>query len=216
MYRSRHEPADRRTLWLALAAAVVLAAAAFAAFKLLPGLGRPTAQSPTAPPSTPTSTPVPTGTLTGKSTPTTTPVTSVGLVTADPGVAGDPRAPAVASMLNGYFTAVNNRDFPSALSLYDPAGVVNPTNPAQANAFARALSTTTDSQVRLLGITTDTSGRGAVQAAVTLRSRQDPGFGPRPNTNETCTDWTLTYTLTQRDSDGYLILSSTGTHATCA
>jgi hypothetical protein len=142
-------------------------------------------------------------------------VTSVGVVTIDPPAAADPRAVAVATMLDRYFTGINDRDIGSALSAFDPAGVVNPGDQSEVDAFARAVSTTTDSAIHLLGLGPDTSGSGALRADVTFQSNQAAGHGPKPNPNETCTSWSVAYVLTEPASADYLILSSTADHSPC-
>jgi hypothetical protein len=149
-------------------------------------------------------------------TPTVDPApTAVGMVAIDPTVT-DPRAAAVAELFDAYFSAVNAHDTRRAVSAYDPAGVIDPTNADQVATFERETSTTEDSDVALLAVEDDPSGAGgaAVRARVTFTSRQDPGFGPRGRPSETCTHWEVAYVLTPAGS-GYLIHGGSATSAPC-
>ncbi|AGL18929.1 hypothetical protein [Actinoplanes sp. N902-109] len=129
---------------------------------------------------------------------------AAGMVAYDP-VAQRSDAASVAGMLDTYFQAINNHDWPALLDLYDPAGVVDPTDPDEANSFTYKMSTTQDTDVRLRSIST----RGELtDARVTFTSRQDPSFGPRRDPDETCTRWDLTFRLTRWEATGYRILKS--------
>jgi hypothetical protein len=110
-----------------------------------------------------------------------------------------------------YFRAVNNRDTATATSVYAPGGVLDPGNATQVARFARAVSTTVDSDVVVHQIGTDPANPAAVLANVTFVSRQDPGYGPKGRVDETCSVWDVTYTLTDR----YLIRGSTGSSRPC-
>jgi hypothetical protein len=116
-------------------------------------------------------------------------------------------------MFDTHFSAVNAKDYARALSVYDPAGVINPNDPGQAADFQEAVSTTTDSQIMLRSIGPST--RGVLDARVTFRSNQQSGYGPRERPSETCTAWDVTYTLTQPGGGGYKILAGTATNAPC-
>jgi len=61
--------------------------------------------------------------------------------------------------------------------------------------WSSGLSTTTDGNisVNVIDPATATPGTDPVQAQVSFTSAQGPDFGPNPG--ETCTNWTLTYTL---------------------
>ena len=142
----------------------------------------------------------------------TTP-SSVGVVAIDPAVT-DPRAADVAAMFDSHFSAVNAKDYAKAIAAYDPAGVINPNDSAQASDFRQAISTTTDEQITLRSIGPDSSGRGVLAARVTFRSNQQAGYGPRERPNETCTAWDVTYSVSQ-PGGVYKIFAGKATNAPC-
>ncbi|BCB77233.1 hypothetical protein GCM10022251_56830 [Phytohabitans flavus] len=148
-----------------------------------------------------------TGSPSGEPTAAPTP-TAVGLVDTT-AVGDDPLAPAIAGMFDQYFAAINARDYNLAVTHYDPAGVIDPRDPAERQAFAAGVSTTTDSEIRLLSIGSGGASGGTAQARLTFRSEQDPGFGPKGREQETCTRWDLTYALTTTADGRYLILRAT-------
>ncbi|MGX1615977.1 hypothetical protein ACWIF8_19055 [Micromonospora chalcea] len=132
--------------------------------------------------------------------------TVVGLVTIEPDVA-DARATAVARTFDTYFGAVNDRDFPAAAAMFDPAGdVLDPADDGAVERFGRQLVTTRDSEVVLRSLTD--AGPGVVAAVVTFRSAQDPGYGPKNRPQETCTLWQVRYELSGTASGAYRILRS--------
>jgi eukaryotic-like serine/threonine-protein kinase len=139
---------------------------------------------------------------------------NVGIVALDSSITGDPRAQQVAAMFDTFFSAISRKDYATALAEYDPNGRVDPNDPAQATSFEQAVSTSNDSDVVLQSLSP--SGPGpASSAQITFQSTQDAGYGPPGDENQTCTDWTLTYTLTYTDAGGYLIYSSNGSSAGC-
>lgn len=158
----------------------------------------------------PTDRPTPTGATPTRAAPTRP--GAVGVVTVDPAVT-DLRAGAIATTLNEYFTGINTRDYDRALAVYDPAGSIDPSNPKQAAHFKAGVSTTVDSDVVLHEVLAQPGG-DAVQARVTFRSRQQPGYGPGARPNETCTVWDVAYTLT-RPAGSYLVFGSRGTGIPC-
>ncbi|WP_174536042.1 zinc ribbon domain-containing protein [Micromonospora chalcea] len=130
----------------------------------------------------------------------------VGLVTIETDVP-DERATAVAGTFDTYFSAVNDRDFPSAAAMFDPAGdVLDPADEQAVQRFGRQLVTTRDSEVVLRSLTD--AGPGVVAAVVTFRSTQDPGYGPKSRPQETCTLWQVRYELSTTASGAYRILRS--------
>jgi hypothetical protein len=136
------------------------------------------------------------------STPPSSPATKVGLV--DIGaVQNDPRAPDIGAMFDIYFSAINNRDYDRALSVYDPSGNVDPNNPAHRQAFIDGVSTTTDSDASVLSIGGDGT---ATTARLTFQSTQQAGKGPIPRPQETCTRWDVTYVLSSPAQGQYRIL----------
>ena len=109
-------------------------------------------------------------------------------------------------MFNTYFTSINNHDYQQAASVFDPNGIVNPDNSSQVQQFANGVSTTSDSDMTLVNVTP--SDGSTVQAAeVQFTSNQQAGYGPKDNPDETCTNWDVTYNLTQGSSGNYLIHS---------
>ncbi|MBR7827933.1 hypothetical protein KDK95_16570 [Actinospica sp. MGRD01-02] len=139
--------------------------------------------------------------------PATTAPTSVGIVQIAPSLASDPRAEQVAGMFNTYFQGIDTKNYAQAVNEYDPSGVVDPTNSTQVSDFEKGVSTSNDSQIDLLALAPSGSGAAAT-AQLTFQSHQSPGYGPQGNTDETCTDWNLTYTLSQSSAGVYLILGT--------
>lgn len=202
-------PGDRRRWWVPVLLLVVLllAGGAIATVLLVDGNeDRGTTANPQ---------PTPTGVSSPTRTPPSPTVSAAPprLVTTDPSVS-DSRAAAVADMFEDYFTAINNRDYDRALEAYDPAGVINPGDARQAADFKQAISTTTDSQIVLRSVGPPASGRGVLDARVTFRSNQQPGYGPRERPTETCTAWDVTYALSQPAGE-YKIVIGKATHAPC-
>ncbi|MFD0634060.1 hypothetical protein ACFQ9X_23400 [Catenulispora yoronensis] len=90
---------------------------------------------------------------------------------------------------------------------------MNPNDAQQRASFKKSESTSTDDQGLLK--TLSPTGTGPVTTAeITFRSQQSAGFGPGDNPNQTCSIWTLTYTLSYADNK-YLIKSATGSHTGC-
>jgi hypothetical protein len=141
---------------------------------------------------------------------TTAPVTTVGIVDVA-AVSGDDRAPALGQFFDIYFGSINAKAYDRMLSLYDPAGVIDPSNPKQRNALINGVSTSHDDNVRLVSVSSDGA---VVLARVMFRSTQAAGAGPAPNRNETCTQWDVTYRLSQSGGE-YRILGSSAQHQPC-
>ena len=136
--------------------------------------------------------------------------TSVGVVTIGPAVT-DARATEIATMFDTYFTGINAKDYASVASVLDPAGTVDPTNQAEMDAFAAGTRTTQDSEITLVEISDSVAN---VLALVNFRSTQAPGAGPKGRTGETCTRWSINYTLTD-GTGSYRILRGTATSRPC-
>jgi hypothetical protein len=117
----------------------------------------------------------------------------------------DSRAPEVAAVFDRYFSSINHRHYPDAISVFDPRGDVNPNDPKEVAAFSRSVSTSTDSDVVLLAVGTDRAGPGSVRAQVSFTSHQKAKFGPKGREGETCTRWNIRYLLT-KTIDRYRIL----------
>ncbi|BCJ62789.1 hypothetical protein [Micromonospora endophytica] len=127
---------------------------------------------------------------------------TVGIVRYDR-VADHPHGRDIAVMLARWFEAINGRDWDTALASYDPAGVVDPTDPEHRAGYIDALTTTTDSDATLRAVSR--SG-GRTLAKLTFVSRQAAGYGPKRDPDETCTRWQLTLRLSYSDTYGYRIL----------
>jgi hypothetical protein len=93
--------------------------------------------------------------------------------------------------------------------------VVDAADPDQASQFAHAVSTTDDTDVSLVGLDSDPTGRGAVRARVLFTSHQSAGYGPSTDPDQTCTRWDVTYVLTYDQIAGYRILDNSR-HASSA
>jgi len=130
-------------------------------------------------------------------------------------VAADPRAPAVGRVLDVYFSGINAKDFTRALSVFDPAGVLNPGNPDHVGKFAHDDGTSVVSAVVVHGISDDPTRAGAVTVSTTFQSTQASGYGPRGRETETCTRWTVAYTFTASTGGVYLILRGDSQSAAC-
>jgi hypothetical protein len=139
----------------------------------------------------------------------------VGLVDVS-AVSDDPRSVDIGVMFDQYFSAINAKDYRRAIEVYDPAGVVDPANPADQRHFEQGVSTTADSEVRLLAIQPGDGARVVAHARVAFRSNQQAGFGPRGRESETCTRWAVTYALTVPFGGQYRILgASAATNTPC-
>jgi hypothetical protein len=144
--------------------------------------------------------------------------TGTGLPTAGPNrvgvvdtgaVAADPRAADIAAMFDQHFSGINSRDYPRAIAVYDPAGVIRPDDPGHRQRFVDGVSTTTDSDVRLLAVGPGAGAPVAATARLTFQSQQAPGYGPKDREGETCTRWDITYALTSPAERQYRILRAT-------
>lgn len=117
----------------------------------------------------------------------------------------NPHVLAVGGLLDSYFSGINAKRYAQVLALYDPAGSLDPNNPAQAAEFTQGVSTTVESQVVLMSIVDDPAYASDVDAGLTFRSQQQAGYGPADAPGETCTLWNNTYELSSAGG-GYLIL----------
>ena len=140
----------------------------------------------------------------------------VGLVAVDPAaVLPDGQVTRrVAAMFDTYFAGINSGNAARVLSVFDPAGVVDRTDPAQVRRFAAGIRTTRDSEVVLRRLRVDPARPGSVTATVSFRSTQARGYGPGDHPEETCTRWLVTYTLS-RAGDAYRIVRGRGQHSSC-
>jgi hypothetical protein len=109
--------------------------------------------------------------------------------------AGNPAAPQVTALLNRYFTAINQRDYPTYVSLFDQ----QLEQPQPESSFDAGYATTSDSAVTLTNISD--AGSAGLAASVTFRSQQNPADSPD---NSSCDQWSITLFLVP-DGNGYLI-----------
>ena len=180
-----------------------------------PSTAQNTAPSDTeTPPVSSTDTPSPSPTSSSTPTPTPTP-TAVGVVQIDSSLVGDSRAVQVATLFDTYFSDITAKNFDAVFQLYDPSGDINTNDPQQRDAFVKADQTSRDDDGTLTALSPAGPGP-ATTADVTFRSQQAAGYGPGNNPDQTCTMWSLTYTLTYTSDGKYLIKSASGTPAACS
>ena len=126
-------------------------------------------------------------------------------MTIAPDLSQDADASAVATFLNQYFTAINNHDYQSYVSLLNSQSAANLTE----GQFDNGYSSTVDSAETLRGIST--AANGDLVASVTFTSQQNPAQSI--NGTESCTNWDISLFL-ERNGGGYLIDQSLpGYHA---
>jgi uncharacterized RDD family membrane protein YckC len=102
----------------------------------------------------------------------------------------EPEQQDVAALLDQYFTAINSRDYEG----YRTTQAADVRADLTESQFDKGYASTTDSDATLVDIVdTPSGGRGA---ELTFTSNQDAADGPD---GETCTDWSLTYALTQEN-----------------
>ncbi len=121
---------------------------------------------------------------------------SVGQVTITAGASQNANAASVAAFLGHYFTAINNHDYQSYVSLLSPQAQQRLT----AAQFDSGYRSTADSAETLVGIST--AANGDLAAAVTFTSHQNPADSP--DQQESCTDWNISLFLLQ-SGGGYLV-----------
>ncbi|PZS22314.1 MAG: hypothetical protein DLM54_03150 [Acidimicrobiales bacterium] len=114
-------------------------------------------------------------------------------------MSSDPATTQVADTLGMYFGGIDASDFARAFAALTPASRASVPYPR----FVSGVQTSQDTQVVIQSITTNADG--SLDATVTFVSNQDPSHGPSPG--ETCTDWSLDYTLAPNSSGhpAYLI-----------
>jgi hypothetical protein len=144
--------------------------------------------------------------------PSATDTASGGLVSIDSTVT-DPRAPGVADVLATYFDGINRKDYDAVAGVLDPAGAIDPSKPSHMESLAEGTRSTHDSDI-VLGSLTDAKV-GRLKAGVNFRSEQAPGDGPLRAPEETCTRWSLVYTITVTPDGTYLIRGGKGSSVPC-
>jgi hypothetical protein len=118
-------------------------------------------------------------------TPTPTQVSMRGVTVGISAVSNDPDATNIADTLATYFGGIDARNYRQAWNTYTTAlKAAVPYRP-----FAKALTTSQDSQVVVHGIQHDANGN--VEVAVSFQSHQTGQYGA--NQGETCTNWSLDY-----------------------
>jgi hypothetical protein len=109
--------------------------------------------------------------------------------------ADNPAATRVTALVNGYFTAIDTRDYSAFASLLDQQALQQ--NPE--STFDSGYATTADSAETLTRIS-DT-GAGGLAASLTFTSRQSPADSPD---DSPCDQWSITLFLVPNGT-GYLI-----------
>ena len=119
---------------------------------------------------------------------------SPGVVSLGSGVASNPAEPAVEKTLTDYFQGINTHDYDEyASSLDAQQRALQPES-----AFNSGYSSTSDSGMKLISLTSD--GNGGEEATVTFTSHQAKGTGVD---GSPCNNWTLTFFLVKQGA-GYL------------
>jgi hypothetical protein len=114
-------------------------------------------------------------------------------VTVTPAAAVQPHVHPVVMLLESYFSAINQHDFPAYSSLFIPSIRATMHN------FAAGYQSTRDSRARLTGLVS--TGPEGLAATVTFVSRQKPADSPD---HATCDRWHITLFL-KSDGRGYHI-----------
>jgi hypothetical protein len=114
-------------------------------------------------------------------------------VTVAPAAAGQPHVDRVVTLLDSYFSAINQHDFPAYRSLFIPAIRAGMHN------FGASYQSTRDSRARLAGLAA--TGPQGLAAMVTFVSHQDPAASPD---HAACDRWHITLFI-KRDGRGYHI-----------
>ena len=170
--------------------ALVTAGAAVIGLALGVGLwlSRPSAAPPLASTST-TAEPPPVAPTTPAAPPTTGGATAR-QIAVDGGIT-HPARDNVADRLDGYFRALNDKNYDAAFGYFSPDSAVAGNGLA---AFRKNNSTTEVQRQRIIAI--DNLAADRLQVTVTYRSTQDAQYGP---SGATCADWRLAYELTGPD-----------------
>jgi hypothetical protein len=133
----------------------------------------------------------PTPTFTGDPTPTSAadalPPTGAAALVDITAVAGDANASGVARTLGEYFDGINSRDYERSFRTY----TFEQQQRITYEAWSRGVSTSQDTAVRIAALVSQPDG--SVVADVYFTSTQDAALGPNPG--ETCTHWSLVYTM---------------------
>jgi len=197
----RRPPDRRNRIILIGTVAVLMLGAAGGAYALVANHGHAKAVSEptgtasvTASQTAPASAP-PTSAAPSTSAPVSPTASSGTTVAVAPSAAGNPAAPQVTALLDRYFTAINQRDYPTYTSLFDQQLV----QPQPKSSFDAGYATTIDSAVTLTSISDAASG--GLAASVTFQSQQNPADSPD---NSSCDQWSITLFLVP-DGTGYLI-----------
>jgi len=116
-----------------------------------------------------------------------------GAVTVAPAAAGQPHVHRVVTLLDRYFSAINQHDFQAYRSLFIPAIRAGMHN------FGASYQSTRDSRARLTGLSA--TGPQGLAAMVTFISHQNPAASPD---HAACNRWHVTLFI-KRDGRGYHI-----------
>jgi hypothetical protein len=112
-----------------------------------------------------------------------------------PSAEGGPDLQAVTTLLQSYFTAINQHDYAAYTSLLAPSMAQQ--NPA--SVFASGYGSTTDTDETLTALSA--TGSSGLAATVTFTSSQQPAESPD---NSSCDEWIITLYLVPGGT-GYLI-----------
>lgn len=121
--------------------------------------------------------------------------TQVGSVQVD---TSDPLSLAIGQSLDIYFSGINTQDYSAA---WNQETAAQQARNGTFDQFSQQLATTNNTAIELHD--SADNGDGTFSADVTFTSHQDASLGP--GGDETCTDWTLDYSLVSDGSGGYLI-----------
>ncbi len=115
----------------------------------------------------------------------------------------------IALTLDAYFTGINGSDYRTAWNQLSPSQQAK--NPL--GEFTDATSGTIDRDVRLNAATPNSDGTARASVAFTSTQPGDKGVNP----GETCTDWSITYTLVRGSGAGGWVISDTpaAQHSAC-
>jgi hypothetical protein len=197
----RRPPGRRNKIILLGTVAVLMLGAAGGAYALVANHGHgkavsePTGSASVAASQRVSASVIPTSAAPSTSAPVSPTASSGTTVAVAPGAAGNEAAPQVAALLNSYFTAINQRDYPTYASLFDQ----QLEQPQPESSFDAGYATTIDSAVTLTSISD--AGSGGLAASVTFTSRQNPADSPD---NSSCDQWSITLFLVPGGT-GYLI-----------
>ncbi len=198
------KPRGGRRAAFFIAGLLVVLAAGGGAYALVSSAGQHSSGQPSAsgtrrastvPASTAPASPATGGTTSTSPATPASPTAASGGVTLGPGVAANPAAPKVQTLLGHYFPGINTHDYTEYASVLD-AGMRASQPESQ---FNSGYGSTRDSGMTLTSLAP--ASNGTLAATVTFTSHQDPA---QSVDHSSCNHWTLTLYLVRQGS-GYLI-----------